>query len=288
MATAKTFNHLLGTAMVGAALAVASADVSAITIVRNFLGVGAAPTTAGGGNFQTIFNVAADWWEAAILDAHTVSIAYDWGPQAGGTLAAHSLTTQGGTPNRETAGQIIFDNDGSSNWFLDPTPLQNEEYSTFTPTTQNLGGGVMNVGRVWTGASGNALNNFDLLSTAIHEIGHALGLSSANTAFQAEAGPAGAGRDVDVTAPRQFAGSAIPLENATAHISLPTTLMWPFATSGGRVYISDADILANCQISQFTNCVLDPQLSVPEPGTLGLLAASLGVLGFAARRRRQA
>ncbi len=269
MATAKTFNHLLGTAMVGAALAVASADVSAITIVRNFLGVGAAPTTAGGGNFQTIFNVAADWWEAAILDAHTVTIAYDWGPQAGGTLAAHSLTTQGGTPNRETAGQIIFDNDGSSNWFLDPTPLQNEEYSTFTPTTQNLGGGVMNVGRVWTGASGNALNNFDLLSTAIHEIGHALGLSSANTAFQAEAGPAGAGRDVDVT-------------------GLPTTLMWPFATSGGRVYISDADILANCQISQFTNCVLDPQLSVPEPGTLGLLAASLGVLGFAARRRRQA
>jgi len=286
MATAKKFNQLLGTAIVGAALAVASADASAITIVRNFLGAGAAPTTVGGGNFQTIFNVAADWWEAAILDVHTVTISYDWGAQGGGTLAAHSLLTQGGTPNRETSGRIIFDNDGSTSWFLDPTPLQNEEYSTFTRTTQNLGGGVMNIGRVWTGASGNALGNYDLLSTMIHEIGHSLGLSAANTAFQTEAGTNG--RDVDVTAPRQFAGSSIPLDSTTAHIDLPTTLMWPFATLSGRVYISDADTLANCQISQFTNCVLDPQLSVPEPGTLGLLAASLGVLGMAARRKRQA
>src|SRR5690606_8404106 len=127
------------------------------------------------------------------------------GPQSGGTLAAHTLNAQGGTPNRETAGTIVFDNDGSSSWYLDPTPCDNSEWSTFTQNTSNYGAGVLIDEARWSGASGGASGNHDLFGVCLHEIGHALGLSSANTAYQAETGD----NDIDVTSPRPSNGSTL-------------------------------------------------------------------------------
>jgi hypothetical protein len=276
-------------ALVLVAIATATANAHAITIIRNFYSsgnafpgsngtAGNAGNTAGGNSLQGLFNTAADIWEDALQDNHTVTLHYGWQSLGGGTLGVHSLLTQGGSPNRETAGVIRFDNDAGTPWFSDLTPMVNSEYSTFTASTGNFGGGTMNTGRVWTGASGNALNRYDLFSVVLHEIGHSLGLSSANTAFIAGNGDF----DVDVTAPRPFAGSQIPTVSG-AHLNISTAAMWPSVSDSTRKLLSSADILANAEISKFTQVNLDP---VPEPATM--VALGLGLAGLVVRRKKRA
>ena len=233
------------------ALAFPTSSASAqLTIIRNNLGGTPPSNSAGGGNLAQIFNEACDWWEAALVTtpAHTLTLNFQWGPFGGGTLAAHSLVSQGGTPNRETEGNITFDNDGSTVWFLDPTPCDPSEYTTFTTNTTNYGGGSMIDEAFWSGATGAASGRFDLMRTALHEVGHALGLSSANVAFQAER----TDNDVDVTSPRPYAGSALPLSSSSAHLLGCNFLMGGgCAVTSQRRYPSEADILANAQISQW-------------------------------------
>jgi len=225
-----------------------SSATAQLTIVR-VNGGGTAPSATGSGNLATIFNAACDWWERTLVTSpHTLTLTYRWGPQSGGVLAAHTLNAQSGTPNRETAGTIVFDNDGSSSWYLDPTPCNDSEWSTFTQNTSNYGGGTLIDQAMWSGASGGASGNHDLFGVCLHEIGHSLGLSSANTAFQAERGD----NDVDVTAPRPFPGSALPLNTSSAHLAISTSLMWPSVSASVRNIPSQADLLANAQISQMT------------------------------------
>ncbi len=230
----------------------------------------------GGGHLTAAVDAAIAYWESAFADPFTLTIEYGWFPRSGSTTGTHRLVSEGGTPHRETAGTIALDSDGSTIWFADPTPHEASEYSTFTEYTSDLGAGLMNVGREFTGASGFAIRH-DLFSTVLHEIGHALGLSSANNAFVAEA----ADGDVDVTVP--YAGASLPLNAGDAHLNLARALLRSSRPSGVRRYGSEADILALAQISQFTQVNLMPV--IPEPSSLVILAVGLAAFAWRERRR---
>jgi hypothetical protein len=276
-------------------LAALAPNSSATTIIRDFISSGSmfpttgitatgAPSNAvGAGDLVTIFNAAADLWESALLDSHTLTLHFGWVSLGmAGQLTSHNVLSSGGSPYRELEANIGFDSSAAPVFYLDPTPMVHTEYTTFTTTSADLGGGSMNVGRVFTGATGLAVGAIDLFTVALREIGHALGLSSANAAFNAGNGD----MDVDVTAPRPFPGSEIPTVTQ-AHLDLINALMFPTIAPGVRKLPSAADILANAQISQFETINLNPTLSqVPEPGTLLLLSG--GLIGLALLRKRRA
>ncbi len=222
-----------------------------------------------------VMNAAGDYWEG-ILDSptpRTISIQTGFSARLSSNTLAAAI---GGNPS--SSGLIAFNRNFS--WFADPTPFDNSEYTTFTETFADLGGGLLNVSAVFGGATGAAADKFDLFDTALHEIGHILGLS-AQFANAHLSGP------LEILDPLPFAGSLIPLTGG--HISLADALMGSSTGPGERDLPSDADILAIAQAGGFTEVTLRPTQAVPEPHAVMLFlaaAAIAGLLAFGAKGHR--
>lgn len=284
---------LAAAALVLSILATSAQHASALTINATFLDEGnlfpatpfvaeAPPAATGGGDWKGIVGAAIDRWEAAIPDPYNLSLAFGWFTLANPPTGQHFLISQGGVPNRETQGNIVFYRNVNQ-WFFDSTPTDNSDFSTFTAFSADLGGGTINTGRVFTGPSPDAAGRSDLFTFALHEIGHALGLSGDNISFIAESGDC----DVDVVSPRSFPGTTIPLANCGPHLSLANALMFTGAFAGTRRLEADIDILTMCELSEFTGGLCGQANGGEEGGKVpgsatGLLvvlgAAGLGVL----------
>ena len=261
-------------------------NASAITIVRNFLGTGIFPlaggvgtaepgNAVGGGNLTAIVNAAADYWEAALLDTRVFTINFGWRALGASTIG---VVSQYVIPQPGFGGDIQFESDGSNISFMDmdPTPYDNSEFNTLASSSDDLGGGVINVGRVYSDPNISPALNIDMLSIAKHEIDHLLGIAD----FFSFTTPT-----LTTTAPRPNAGTVIPTTAlGGGHINIAPSLMFGTISTGIRRVQSGVDILAAAEANGFVNIDLSPNI-VPEPDTALLL--SLGLVGLAVKRRRQ-
>lgn len=237
------------------------AATRALTIQTNFipagseiLGIGmaesAAANVAGGGSLQATVRAAADAWEALIDDDFTLSLDYGWFPTLpiSGT-AFHQGVAVGGSPLREMRGSLAFnsDNAGGAKFFLDPTPTDREEFSFSQEAFNDFGGGPIETRREYVGATADIVGAHDIYSTALHEIGHALGLVGWSF-FNDETSDG----DIDIEI-SPFSGSALPMSGT--HISYVGPLMSSTGRPlGTRRDVTQADLLAICQVSQFSQC----------------------------------
>ena len=197
-------------------------------------------------NLVEVFNAAADSWESVIEDDHTLTIQFGWSPlPIGGGV--HNVRFQGGIPNRVTEAIVYFDNDGSTTWFLDPTPRDHSEYPTVIECYAALGKARINSGRVLSTGM-KAIPALDLFSIAKHEIGHALALSTWNYQWVMKSAEQG----IHVTKPRPLAGSVIPVDT-DGHLRLHGALMDQSLLPGQRKLISMVDVLAIAEMGEFTD-----------------------------------
>lgn len=237
---------------------------SAADMVTHFIG-GIPPANAvGGGNIVDIVNAAARMWAAVYADSVTITLQYGWAPV--GDAGTHTLLQQGGTPNREIAGLILFDNSGAAYFYLDPTPDVNDEYRRRTEEYQDLGGGLVNVAHIFSAPSGDAAGHIDLLSVALHEIGHAMGMCAANIAFVVEANNG----DIAIAADLPYGGTMIPLASnrmgITSHfdaLQITYGALMAGISADERRLPSMLDVLANAQVSGFTLASEDAPTSTP-------------------------
>ena len=243
---------------------------------------GEQPTNiTGDGDFAEIFNVAANIWESLIEDDHTIDIYFGWANLEEFGFRESSTATgptwQDTFP--ATTAFVVFNNNNFNSWYLDPTPEENEEYKTFTESTEDLGGGLMTVGRMYEDPVGDAVGSIDLLTSALHEMSH-------NFGFLLPFEPLGMPGNTEITFPTYeitadlpFAGSVVPtVAIDDSYIEIPTALMSFDRLPNMRQLPTEVDVIVTAQASNFTQLNLSSvsATQTPEPNSLVSLLTFMG------------
>lgn len=251
---------------IGGVCALATPSAMALTIIRQHIPpgepfefdglqvkAGPAPTnTIGEGNLVEVFHAAADIWEQAIKDDHTLTIQFGWSPlPLGGGV--HYVRSQSGLPNRVTGAIVYFDNNGSTLWFLDSTPHEHSEYPTLVECYTDTKEGRINSGHVLSGGIGSP-RALDLLTIAKHEIGHAIGFSTWNAQWIWK----NAAQGIRLTTPRPFSEFIVPIDTE-GHLRLHGALMDHSLLPGQRKLISVIDVLVIAEMGEFSDLKLNPE-----------------------------
>ena len=218
-----------------AGLAIA-APVTALTINLTFDAVSDSPTfDPTGALLQPIMQASADYWEDIIHDAGTLDIRYYYDDlsDTNSTLADHiNEATSGGKPTEARIRVDTQRNGSERNWYFDPTPTNHSEYDLQQTLYRDLDAGdqtdwfngsppdLLEVGYrggLSATAPAAATGAYDLLSTIIHEIGHAVGLTTNVSS--------GEYADGDYDVPSNLVGGAVMAIKGDAHIDPRVALM---------------------------------------------------------------
>jgi hypothetical protein len=243
-----------------------------LTINLNYIPGGEPSYDPAGTNLIAMMNAAAEHWGRAtgiIQDNHLISINISWAnlSDPNGTLGLHT-NLDGGPVVKPTLAQIQMDtqlNGVNRNWYFDATPNNHSEYgpvqtrySNLIPANQTAwyNGSVPLVleegfAGVATATSPLAAQNGpDMYSVALHEMGHALGLTTNVAAIQVIDG------DYDVN-PAFVGGSIMGItDNGTFHLPHANTVMGPGINSGIRRLPSATDVFAAASASGWSDLYL--------------------------------
>ena len=264
-------------------LLTATSPVTAINIVLNFDDAQSTDPTfdSTGALLQPLFEHAETFYQGVFQDTAantTLTINYWYEDLTGGLIGLHSLvseTTSGGTlPNREVTANIRIDTlvgtgGAERNWFIDTTPDDDDEYTMGQTLWRDLTAAqrtdLFNAGAdipdtfetSYTGtavAESAAVGATDMVTVVLHEVGHALGMSSSNNATVAETGD----NDYDFNSDFVF-GKTLAVEVAdggsVAHLdSSGLFMMDPSpAPSGTRRRPSHSDLFAMAAGHSYTS-----------------------------------
>lgn len=217
-----------------------------------------------GESLQLIMNYAASVWQSIVQDEGTLDVEYYWSDldDASSTLALeNTLGTSGGKP---TEARIRFDsqfNGSDRRWYLDPAPEDGIEFNLQRVVVGDLSESQLAAwytgtppptletsyaGAAKTSSGSTVRNNYDLYSIALHELGHAVGLSPTVAPLEPLLD---SDYDVPQALVEQVGGTepfAINAHSANnlAHLAATKSLMFPSFVRGERRLPSQTDVLA--------------------------------------------
>ncbi|NES17952.1 MAG: PEP-CTERM sorting domain-containing protein [Symploca sp. SIO3E6] len=211
---------------------------------------------AGGGNLLDVVKAAARFWEFAILDDKQIDFKIGWEDTGERSTAGASFLEKTITFNTY---ETFNANNTTENFslFLDDNPFEHDEFEDIQTSSgfeNDFRFDTLNTGRFFESvATGDASGRIDLFSTALHEIGHILGLSRSNNDLS--------GDSLAIESPLPFSGIEIEFVEGTdddgnpftdrGHINIDNALLLPSRPVGTRRLISDIDVLAVAQAGNF-------------------------------------
>ncbi|MBN2476513.1 MAG: PEP-CTERM sorting domain-containing protein [Pirellulales bacterium] len=246
----------------------------AVTINLTFdSGASASPSfDPTGANLVSIFQQAADYWEDIIEDLWTLDIEYYYDDlnDPDSYLGLHNnLATSDGRP---TEARIRIDTQRygvARDWWFDPTPESHTEFDIEQTLYRDLTGvqqadwfagsppEVLEVGFRGSAVPGGAADgHLDILSTVIHEMGHALGLTANVAAGEAADG------DYDAPGSMVFGTNTDILEHAPDNYHVADRVALMCSGCGGdslRRLPTATDVLAIAAASGWSDIDLPRQ-----------------------------